>query len=340
MIKRIMPTGNLQRLLKHTNPAYSYTSGNSILTFQADGRRKLSELLGLGKFENRTTNGDIFIEYDRFAEDLQAREIKFYFESEENVFVPCYLFIPECTRPLPLIVALHGHSTGAHTAMGRKKYSIDEAAIKEQRCDFVKQSVKNGYATLSVEQRAFGERGGNDKGACCSQAAMQALLLGRTLLGERVWDTKCAIDKTVEIFGKYIDEKKIICLGYSGGGTIATYLSAIDERFYGTVIVSAISRFCDSIGAMPHCPCNYVPGIAIHFDMGELCQLIAPKNLLIISGDEDKIFPAGGATLCTEKATLAYEAYNSKEKITHVIASGGHRFYPAEVWEYINRLLN
>lgn len=340
MINKFMPPEHSHNILESIKPECSYSVGNDISAFQDVAREKLIELLGIKEIEKYMVPGDVTIEYDRFAEDLGVREIKFCFESEKDVFVPCYLFIPESKKPLSLIVALHGHSTGAHTAMGRKKYSIDGSAIEEQRCDFVKQSVKNGYATLSVEQRAFGERGGNEHGACCSQAAMQALLLGRTLLGERVWDTKCAIGKTLEHFGRFIDDQKIICLGYSGGGTIATYLSAIDKRFYGTVIVSAISRFCDSIGAVPHCACNYVPKIAEYFDMGELCQLIAPKNLLIVSGDEDKIFPATGAKICVEKASLAYEAYLAKEKISHTIASGGHRFFPDEIWEYINRILN
>jgi hypothetical protein len=144
----------------------------------------------------------------------------------------------------------------------------------------------------------------------------------------------------LESFGKLINKERIICLGYSGGGTIATYLSAIDERLYGSVIVSAISRFCDSICAVPHCACNYIPSISKFFDMGEICQLIAPKKLVVISGDEDKIFPVNGATICAEKAMIAYEAYDARERINHIIASGGHRFYPDEVWKHIKEMLN
>ena len=339
-MKQIMPTERLHNMLENIKPEYSYKLEDDILKFQADGRKKLIELLGVSQIEKYATNNAISVEYDRYADDLCAKEIKFYFESEKDVFVPCYLFIPEHTKPLPLIVALHGHSTGAHVAMGRKKYPIDEATINEQSCDFVKQSIKNGYATLSVEQRGFGERGGNETGARCSHAAMQALLLGRTLLGERVWDTKCAIDTTVKNFSKYINTEKIICLGYSGGGTVATYLSAINESISGAVIASAVSRFRDSIGAVPHCACNYVPKIARFFDMGEICQLIAPKNLLIVSGDNDKIFPAGGASYCVKTAALAYKAYDAEQKIHHIITSGGHRFYPSEIWQYINNMLN
>ena len=338
MLKRMLPLSHSHNLISSLTPEYSYKLGEDIHTFQDNARKKLSELLGICEIEKLSKDSSISVEYDIYADDLGVREIKFYFESEENVLVPCYLFIPKTDKPRPLIVALHGHSTGAHIAMGRKKYPLDADAIKEQRCDFVKQSIKNGYPTLSVEQRAFGERGGTDTGSTCIPAAMQSLLLGRTLLGERVWDTKCAITKVIENFAEFFDSSNIICVGYSGGGTVATYLSALDTRITASVIVSSISRFCDSIGRVPHCACNYVPSIAKYFDMGEICQLMAPRKLLIVSGHEDRIFPATGATICKEIAMSAYKAYGKEANLVHIITNGGHRFYPNEVWNYINNL--
>ena len=338
MLKGMLPLSHSQSLISSMTPEYSYKLGEDIQAFQENARKKLSKLLGVYEIEKLSKDSSISVEYDIYADDLWAREIKFYFESEENVLVPCYLFIPKANPPLPLIVVLHGHSTGAHIAMGRIKYPIDADAIKEQRCDFVKQSIENGYPTLSVEQRAFGERGGTDSGSTCTPTAMQSLLLGRTLLGERVWDTKCAITKVIENFSDFFDSNNIICVGYSGGGTIATYLSALDKRISTSVIVSSISRFCDSIGRVPHCACNYVPSIAKYFDMGEICQLMAPRKLLIVSGNDDRIFPATGATICKEIAMTAYKAYGKEENLRHIITSGGHRFYPDKVWNYINNL--
>ena len=45
---------------------------------------------------------------------------------------------------------------------------------------------------------------------------------------------------------------------------------------------------------MKHCVCNFVPNIVDHFDMGELCGLIAPRGLVVVNGRLDKIFPDAG----------------------------------------------
>ena len=209
----------------------------------------------------------------------------------------------------PLVIALHGHSTGVHVCLGRAKYPIENATIKNQECDFAKQAINNGYAVLTLEHRGFGDRGGDENGAKCAEIALRSIMLGRTLLGERVWDTKIALDAAIDNFAELFDKDKIICLGYSGGGTIATYLSAIDDRIKFATIVSAISSVASSIGAMPHCACNYVPSIAKYFDVGNICQLIAPRRLIVISGKEDPIFPINGAIECVQIAKVAFQQY-------------------------------
>jgi hypothetical protein len=56
----------------------------------------------------------------------------------------------------------------------------------------------DGGAALCLEQRSFGERRERKQRqvapAGCQDAAMHALLLGRTLIGERVYDVDRAID--------------------------------------------------------------------------------------------------------------------------------------------------
>ncbi len=326
--------------LEKLSPKFSYNGNENITSFQRSGRKALSELIGLPNIEKGHTDGEVHVTYDRYDEELDAREIKFTFESERGLTVPCYLLIPRKRNEngSPLILALHGHSTGVHTAMGRTVYPIDRETISNQQCDFAKQGVKRGYCVLLVEHRGFGERGGTEKGSECSLIAMQALMLGRTLLGERVFDTMCALDAVCNYFSDIVRFDNTVCIGYSGGGTVATYLSALDTRISTTVIVSAISTYSKSIGAIKHCPCNYVPHISEYFDMGEICQLIAPRKLLVVSGKDDPIFPFTGAKEAVDVAKRAYSVFESADNITHIAADGGHRFYPDEVWEYINEI--
>lgn len=338
-MKGLLPIDFSKMLLSNAQPLYSYNACDDIDVFQSLGRNELKRLLGIDIIEAEYVEKDIEIEYDTFAADLGCREIAFTVESENDIFTPCSLFVPSKSTMPPLIVALHGHSTGVHTCIGRVKYNIDEAAIKEQECDFARQAINNGYAVLTLEHRGFGERGGDEKGSRCSEVALRSIMLGRTILGERVWDAKIALNAAIKNFGHIVDTKRIAVLGYSGGGTIGTYLSAIDQRVKSTVTVSAISTVKASIGAMPHCPCNYVPSIAKYFDMGNICQLIAPRHLAVISGKDDPIFPIIGAYECMKIAKVAYEKLNANNMLRHISAYGGHKFYPMEAWKIIKEIL-
>jgi hypothetical protein len=75
--------------------------------------------------------------------------------------------------------------------------------------DYALQAVRRGYAALALEVRGFGERRDRrpaeareeryepdsiDPNVTCKHAAMVALLLGRTSLGEKILDLRRAID--------------------------------------------------------------------------------------------------------------------------------------------------
>ena len=332
----MLPLDYSKSLLDNMIPAFSYNKNEDVMKVKDAARKKLIELLGLNKIQKLCTSNKITIEYDKFAKDLECREIRFLVESEKDVFVPCHLFIPKDNLRQSLVVALHGHCTGMHILVGREKHQIDSKTINEQNCDFARQAINNGFAVLILEHRGFGERGGNDKGAQCSELALRTMLTGRTLIGERVFDAISSINAVHSNFYDDINCKETICIGYSGGGTIALYLSSLYEKINHTVIISAISTFKDSIGAMPHCACNYVPNLAEYFDMGDICQLVAPRALTIVSGKEDKIFPLSGAKESVNKAMNFYSAHNACNKLTHIIASEGHKFYPEEVWNSLN----
>ena len=338
-MNRMSPLEHSQMLINNTVPLFSYKKGDDICSFQKNGKATLKNLLGINEINDNRRSSDILIEYDIYAEDLGCREIQFLVESENNVIVPCHLLLPKANKKSPLIIALHGHSTGMHVCLGRRKYPCDDSTIREQECDFAKQAVNRGYAVLVLEHRGFGARGGDEHGAKCSELAFRAMMVGRTLLGERVFDVKSALDAVINNFGDLILPDNIICLGYSGGGTIGTYLSAIDDRIKITVISSAISTFSKSIGAMPHCPCNYVPSISKYFDVGNICQLIAPRTLVVISGDEDPIFPIDGTRECVNVAKVAFEEYGAENNLVHIAARGAHKFYPNEVWNALSELL-
>ena len=91
-----------------------------------------------------------------------------------------------------------------------------------------------------------------------------------------------------------IDMDRICMMGNSGGGTTTIYATALDTRIKAAMPSCALCGYYASIGAMQHCPCNYIPGIMKHFDMGDLAVMIAPKKLVVVCGKDDNIFPLDG----------------------------------------------
>ena len=329
----LLPAEHEHALIDAITPAMRWDGQTEPAEWQHAARTRLAGLLGLAQIEHCRTDPRLTVEYDRYDEKLHAREIRFRFFSEENVSVPCHLLIPaDAEGPLPVVLCLQGHSTGMHISLGRPKYPGDEKTICGGDRDFAVRAVRERMCALTLEQRCMGERGGTPNGPACQEPALRALLLGRTMIGERVWDIMRAIDVLESGFPAEVDTAHITCLGNSGGGTATIYAAALDPRINIAVPACSVCRYADSIAAMAHCACNYVPGIVLDFDMGELCAMVAPRPLLVVNGRYDPIFPLSGAEACVAEARRLYEAMGAGDRLHQSIGDGVHRFYADDTW--------
>lgn len=317
------------KALNELSPSFRYDGKESFKNWQKRAENRLISLMGYNKII--PASNDLFtIEYKKQYDTFT--EYRFTFQSENGYFVPSYLLVPNVAKEkLPLVVCLQGHSSGFHISLGRAVYEGDEDIITSGDRDFACQIIKEGYCALAIEQRAFGECKGNYEGYPCILPSLTALLYGRTLLAERVFDVSRALDVVLKNF-EIINADKIACMGNSGGGTATLYASIIDKRIKVAMPSCAVCTFKDSIGAMYHCTCNYVPGIANDFDMGDLCGLIAPRKLIIVSGEKDGIFPKNGVEESFSIAKSYYINANTPNNIVWIEGKEGHRFYAKESW--------
>lgn len=286
-----------ENLLKRT-PILKFDENADFDAWREQVREKYTQLLGLDEIAQNACEIKVEIE-EEVKQDGYTR-YRYTFESEKGCTVPCYLLIPDTGKEkYPVLVCLQGHTAGFHISIGEYKFDGDERGLETST--FALDAVKNGYAALCVEQRGMGERqpiaskvrGHQDGEGCpCLFTAMTALLSGRTLIGERVWDVSKAIDSLSAFDGLDLDD--ISCVGNSGGGTATYYSACFDERIKLAIPSCAVCTYRDSIGDMWHCTCNYVPKIAKYFDMGELAALIAPRKLMLVNGKIDPIFPIKG----------------------------------------------
>lgn len=277
-------------------------------------------------------------EYDDFVEK------RLIFTSEQYVEIPCHLWIPKnIKKPCPCVICLQGHSSGMHISMGRVLNDGDEISLKDGDRDFAKQIIKQGYAALVMEQRGFGEKKSEAELARapkaqtgCTHIALTAILQGRTLIGERCWDISRAIDM-LEQFDE-IDSKRIAVMGNSGGGTASYYAACMDERIKIVMPSCGVCSYKESILALKHCTCNYIPNIAKYVDMGELACLIAPRQLVMVSGEKDHGFFIAGAREVYKTIETIYKKAGAENNCRMVTGSEGHRFYADISWPVFNEL--
>ena len=331
------PLTHHQVLMRKIAPTMRWDGVTSIDEHRAACTEKLRELLGMDTFEKCEPVFSV-------TEDGSLngnRHIHFTLQTEEGYFTHCDLLIPsEINGKLPLCVCLQGHSTGAHISLGIPKYEGDEETISGGDRDFCIRAVKEGYAALAIDQRAFGLCGGTEKGPACDRPAVTALLLGRTLIGERVWDVMRVLDAIETHFSDIITLKGSVLMGNSGGGTATYYTACLEHRFDGFMPSCAVCTYRDSIIDLHHCVCNYVPNIARYFDMGDLAVMIAPKKLVVVCGENDPIFPLFGVKETFDIIKTLYTACSMPDSCSLVIGKGGHRFYADDGWHEMKKLLN
>lgn len=318
-----------EMVLKNEKPKLAFSEDYDFNAYRAEVKKKFTELLG-DMPERVPLNIEIEWEKDR-GDFIEKR---FTFDAEKYAKCLCHLCMPKDGKEKhDVILCIQGHSSGMHVSLGRPKYPGDEEICFDQENDFAVQALKRGYAALCIEQRAFGERKSDkiDMLVTCNHPAMVALLLGRTFAGERVLDISRAID-ALEYFPE-IDTDHIAAVGNSGGGTAVFYAACYDERIKIVMPSCSVCTYKDSIGAMHHCTCNYIPGIAKYFDMGDLSALIAPRPLIVVCGKDDPIFPLFGVKEAYETIKKVYKKAGAENNCRLVIGDGEHRFYAEPAWK-------
>ena len=323
-------------LIKAIKPEYRYDGTKPFEEWQSEARAKLRELVCLDAIE-RAADNKFNLEYKK--EEDGYTEYRFTLSSEEGYHFPCVLRIPAGAKaPIPTFICLQGHSSGFHMSLGNPMFPGDEQGIKGGDRDFAVRANAEGYAAIAVEQRNFGECGNDPKTGepQCHVATMTNIITGRTTIAERIADISCVIDALEEHFTE-LDTDNIVLMGHSGGGTATYYTACLEPRIKLAVASCAVCTYKDSIAAMHHCVCNFIPNIAKYFDMGDLGGLIAPRKLIVVNGLEDNIFPKVGVDESYEIIEKLYEAAGVPDNCAHVPGNGGHRFYADPVWPIIHK---
>ncbi|MBZ0288306.1 MAG: alpha/beta hydrolase family protein, partial [Anaerolineae bacterium] len=285
---------------------------------------------------------------------LEARQIdesdqgghlrqKWVMQTEADFWQPFYLLLPKnITSPRPAVLSIHGHGPGKSRNVGMADSDDERAAIARDHEDFGLQAVRQGYIAFCPDVRAFGECTDEDHqdigyNISCRSSAGRSIMLGRTLVGERVWDVMRGIDFLYT--RPDVNTQSIACVGHSGGGTVTLFAAAVEPRITAAVVNAYLCAWGHSIYGTGHCPCNYIPHMARYADCGDVGALIAPRPLLINTGEIDPIFPVDGVYQAYMTVGGAYGEQGAASACELYVGEEGHRFYPERTWSFLAQWL-
>ncbi|HOV21811.1 MAG TPA: alpha/beta hydrolase family protein [bacterium] len=303
--------------------------------------KKIKKLLG-----EFPTPSDLNPELLSVEEKEKFIREKWIIQSEKDCFVPLYLLIPKGNKKkYPAILCCHGHgSYGKDPVAGVHNNNPDIINnIKMHNYNYGQQMAENGFITICPDWRGFGERGGyqdtffpgRDK---CNVYFLQHLILGRTLLGANIFDGMRVIDFLLT--REEVDKERIGCMGLSFGGTMATYLTLLDERIKtGDIICYATTTLHYAISRPNFCGSQIVPFLYKYADVGDVIGCICPKPLLIESGVNDTCFWIDSAKKAHEKIKNVYKVAGVENNLWIEIFPGEHSFSGRKAFEFFGKYL-
>lgn len=318
-----------ENLMKVKNCRFHSTE--NFAAWRNESRRELIDLLGITELLNGERCPLNPRSLWKRENELGTIE-KIAFDSEPGVENLIYLCIPHGVKPpYRAFICLQGHSTGMHTSIAVDWHDeITPLKIEGDR-DFAIGCIKRGIPAVCLEQRYMGEHSTDpEHQPACYEPAMRALMRGSTALGERVFD----VDRTIDWMASRgdFDMTQIGIMGNSGGGTTSMFAGAVLPRLTHVMPSCSFSSFADSICAMHHCSCNYVPHLLEYGESADVVGLTAPRPLVIVNGIHDPIFPLSAANEQFGRLRAIYAAFGAPENCVHVLGDGEHRFYAEPAW--------
>lgn len=273
---------------------------------------------------------------------------KILLRTSRSSLMPVYLLIPKGRRgPVPSVIAFHGHGYGVKDIVGLWENGDERNTPDGYHKDFGVALCRRGFLVAAPEISCFGERQSDFNWlykdlrspitSTCTQSSFLAFHLGGTVLGLRVHDACKLVD--------YLETRPeaapgaVGAMGISGGGMHTFFSACLDPRIRACVVSGYFSTFRDSILAMNHCPCNFVPGLGRFGEMSDLAALIAPRPMLVEAGMRDPIFPLPAVRRGLRDARRPYALLGAPDALAADIFDGRHQISGAKAYDFLARSL-
>ncbi|MGY8650109.1 MAG: alpha/beta hydrolase family protein [Verrucomicrobiia bacterium] len=286
-------------------------------------RRQMHEMLGLDPLPKRT------VLKAKVTGKLQHAEFevwKVHFQSKPGLYVTANLYVPKgIEKPAPTILYVCGH--------GRVKKDGVSYGNKVHYQHHGVWFARNGYVCLVIDTLQLGEIEGIHHGTY-NHDMWWWNSRGYSSAAVEAWNCIRALDYLETL--KFVDKKRFGVTGRSGGGAYSWWISVLDERIKVSAPVAGIVDLKNHVYAgFPnsgrlahgvvegHCDCMFHVN-TYRWDFGQVAALVAPRPLMILNTDDDRIFPLDGVTRVFNGARKIYDLHGARDKLGLVIIPGGH----------------
>ena len=290
---------------------------------QAWVRAKILELLGGLPDYNGPLNARVTGRIERSHYSIE----KVIFESLPEFYVTADLYRPKEGGKHPGVLMPMGHWEQGKLAAQPMAANLAMKGFVVLAYDPVGQGERQQAYDRRIEASLAG--GSTDQHF---QAGAQSILAGENFARYRIWDAKRALDYLLS--RPEVESEKIGCTGCSGGGTLTTYISALDPR----IKVAAPACYINSwrqlfAGPTGDSEQSFPFFLSSGLDVADYIELFAPKPWLINSTIGD-FFPIEGARHAYQEALDWYRIYNAEDNIRWAVGPGPHGT-PLEIREAI-----
>ncbi|MBK9322667.1 MAG: dienelactone hydrolase family protein [Bdellovibrionaceae bacterium] len=248
------------------------------------------------------------------------------YRSQDSDWIPAYLFIPLSAGPHPGVLIHHQHNGERH--LGKSEV----AGIAGNPLQAFGPSLADlGYVVLAPDSICFEDRRPNKKGIEADtwdndwlqhfNEMTFRLVKGDSLMRKVLDDAGVGLSLLENL--ESVSSNQIGVLGHSYGGNTALFQAATDDRI----------RFVCSSGAL----CSYkqkmevgtglemalaIPGLLPYFDFDQILGAIAPRDVLIVSAEQDK-YSKDADTICSSVEKL-FVRPDGSSSLNHFRDSGDH----------------
>lgn len=252
-----------------------------------------------------------------------------HYQSVPGLYVTGNLYRPAVVKEgekLPAVFYVCGHS-------GRGRDG-NKTAYQTHGMWF----ARHGYVCLVVDTLQLGEIAAIHHGTY-RENRWWWHSRGYTSAGVECWNGVRGIDYLVS--RPDVDPERIAVTGISGGGAATFWIAAADERVKVAVPVSGMADLPSYVSNRVingHCDCMFLYN-TFEWPWTRIAGLVAPRPLLFVNSDADRIFPMDANERVINQLERLYSLYGAGDRVDSVVSVGGHA-YRKDIRQGVYRFIN